>query len=82
MKVRLLLFAALRDLVGFDEQDVELPAGATALDLWELLRREHEGLLPFRKPPMTAVNQRYVPAETSLSEGDEVAFIPPVSGGH
>ena len=81
MKVRLLLFAVLRDIVGSDERDLEVADGARAIDLWNELRAAHPRIAPYERPPFTAVNQDYVPPETLLHDGDEVAFIPPVSGG-
>jgi superfamily II DNA helicase RecQ len=45
------------------------------------LRADYPRLAPYEKPPFTAVNQDYVQPETILRDGDEVAFIPPVSGG-
>lgn len=82
MKVRLLFFAVLRDIVGTDHQELEVPDGSRAVDLWSSLRDRHPELRHYARPPMTAVNEEYMPAETRLEEGDEVAFIPPVSGGH
>ena len=79
--VRLLLFAVLRDIVGSDHRDLTLSRGARALDVWNELRSAHSQLAPFAAPPFTAVNESYVSAETELAEGDELAFIPPVSGG-
>jgi molybdopterin synthase catalytic subunit/molybdopterin converting factor small subunit len=67
------LFAGLRERAGWSRRDVE---AATVADVWPLLELGDEpaGLL-------YAVNQRYAPRETVLAEGDEVAVIPPVSGG-
>lgn len=81
MRIRLLLFASYRDLAGADALDVELPAGSSAADL---VRRLHDGggrwaSLPDQ--PAIAVNQEYAPLSTALSDGDEVALIPPVAGG-
>lgn len=81
MKVRMLLFAVLRDVVGADERDLEVADGARAIDLWNDLRAAHPRIAPYERPPFTAVNQDYVQPETVLHDGDEVAFIPPVSGG-
>jgi molybdopterin converting factor subunit 1 len=81
MTVRLLTFAVLRDALGFGEQSLEIDAGTRVIDLWERLRREHRGLDRFSVPPLFAVNETYVPAETALRDGDELALIPPVSGG-
>jgi len=81
MKVRLLFFAVLRDIVGKSEADMEVAEGTRAADLWQRLRSQHEQLAAYAQPPMTAVNESYVRPEEVLREGDEVAFIPPVAGG-
>lgn len=81
MKVRLLFFAVLRDIVGKSETDVEVAEGTRALDLWEQLRAKYGQLAAYAQPPMTAVNESYVRADEVLRDGDEVAFIPPVAGG-
>jgi molybdopterin synthase catalytic subunit/molybdopterin converting factor small subunit len=67
------LFAGLRERAGWSEREVE---AATLADVWPSLGlgKEPEGLL-------YAVNRRYAPRDTSLADGDEVALIPPVSGG-
>jgi MoaE-MoaD fusion protein len=73
MTVSVRLFAGLRERAGWSQRDVE---AATVADVWSTLElgAEPAGLL-------YAVNQRYAPRETVLVEGDEVAVIPPVSGG-
>jgi len=81
MKVRLLFFAVLRDIVGKSETDVEVPDGTRAADLWQRLRAQHAPLAAYAQPPMTAVNESYVRPDAVLRDGDEVAFIPPVAGG-
>ena len=81
MKVRVRLFAALREAVGRAEVDLELPDGATAEDAWALLVLENPGLAERRKSLAASVNRRYSAFETPLAGGDEVVFIPPVSGG-
>ena len=80
MKVRLLFFAVLRDIVGKSETEWEVPDGTRAADLWQQLRAQHAKLVAAPQP-MTAVNESYVRPEEVLREGDEVAFIPPVAGG-
>ncbi len=76
MQVRLVLFAGLRQAAGFRERTVELPEGATVADLLATL-----------EPALTqrtfyvAVNEEYAHRDTPLKEGDEVALLPPVSGG-
>jgi molybdopterin synthase catalytic subunit len=77
MQVRVRLFAALRERAGATERELELPAGARAGDVWPALPElgaEPGGVL-------VAVNQEYVERDHELREGDEVALIPPVSGG-
>jgi molybdopterin converting factor small subunit len=80
LRVQLLHFALFRDAVGRESESRELPEGTRICDLWEVLKREHGALRAFAAPP-AAVNRLYVGPETVLSEGDEVAFLPPVAGG-
>lgn len=77
--VTLRCFAAVRDVLDTDALEVELPQGATAETLREKLGESHPALL--RVPVAFAVNRDYARAETVLADGDEVAFIPPISGG-
>jgi molybdopterin converting factor subunit 1 len=81
MKVRLLYFAVLRDIVGRSEDVMELPDGACAGDAWGLLRERYDVLRSYIQPPMIAVNESYVGADEPLRDGDDLAFIPPVAGG-
>jgi MoaE-MoaD fusion protein len=76
MHVTVRLFAGLRERAGFGERALELDDGADLGDVWPALGLGEEpgGLL-------YAVNREYAPAETALADGDEVALIPPVSGG-
>lgn len=81
IRVRLLLFAVLRDITGNAESDLVIRNGSTAGDVWQQLRERHPELAGYAAPPMTAVNMEYVSPDAPLREGDELAFIPPVSGG-
>jgi molybdopterin synthase catalytic subunit len=81
MIVRALFFATYRDIAGTDELAVELPAGARVADLVRHLRVGAPGLAALPESPVVAVNMDYAPHATALSEGDEVALIPPVAGG-
>jgi molybdopterin converting factor subunit 1 len=81
MKVKLLLFAVLSDIIGESTREIEVAEGTRAIDVWSELRAKHPRLEPYERPPFTAVNEQYVDADTVLGDGDEVAFIPPVSGG-
>lgn len=80
MRIRTLLFATYRDLAGTDRVDLDLPPGSTAGDLVARLRTR-AGLDVIPSDPALAVNQVYAPLDTSLSDGDEVALLPPVAGG-
>ena len=81
MRVRVRFFAGIREVVGRPEAQLELPEGATAADLWSRLAAEHPALLARRAGLAAAVNRRYAGLETTLGDGDEVVFVPPVSGG-
>lgn len=81
MKVRVKLFAMLRERAGTGDAFREIPEGSTVNDLWERLRREHGGLAGMNLKLLYAVNSEYVALDHELADGDEVAFIPPVSGG-
>ena len=82
MRVTVLLFAMLRQRAGTPSLELELPDGATAAEaLTALGSRDGLGELFARLPLRVAVNREYVPESTTLSSGDELAVIPPVSGG-
>jgi molybdopterin synthase catalytic subunit len=70
-----------RELAGTRALDVELRAGATVEDAWAALVERFPVLAPGRPAVRFAVNGSYAPAATGLGDGDEVAMIPPVSGG-
>jgi molybdopterin converting factor subunit 1 len=81
MRVTVRLFARLRDLAGTSEAHVELPDGATARALWATLVAQHTEFERYGSSVSTAVNEEYAQMDRTLSDGDEVAFLPPVSGG-
>jgi molybdopterin converting factor subunit 1 len=81
MLVTVRLFARLRELAGASELRQELPDGAIARTAWESLVRAHPGLAGYEAAISCAVNEEYAPLTTPLKHGDEVAFLPPVSGG-
>ncbi|MBK5260820.1 MAG: molybdopterin converting factor subunit 1 [Thermoanaerobaculia bacterium] len=81
MKVRLLLFAVLRDITGKSEAELSLADGTRAADVWQLMLRDYPRLAGYSQPPLIAVNENYAAPDTLLREGDELAFIPPVAGG-
>jgi molybdopterin converting factor subunit 1 len=81
VKVTALLFARLREQAGCSRFALELPAGATVADAYARLAGDHERLSPDHGTVRAAVNQEFAAWDAVLAEGDEVAFIPPVSGG-
>lgn len=81
MNVRLLLFASFREALGKADMELELPPGATAEELFSLLRERNSGLAALRPFTTFAVNREVVDGRTVLHDGDEVALLQPVSGG-
>ena len=81
MRVRVRLFASLRETAGRSEVVLDLDAGASAEDAWRGLVAQHPALEPRRASLAAAVNRRYAAFTTPLADGDELVFIPPVSGG-
>jgi molybdopterin converting factor subunit 1 len=81
MRVRVRLFAIQRELAGTREHPLELAEGATVEDAWEALIAAYPALAPGRASVRFARNGAYADAATQLADGDEVAMIPPVSGG-
>jgi molybdopterin converting factor subunit 1 len=81
MRIRALFFASYREIAGAEQLDVMLPAGARISDLVMHLRAGEGRWAGLPERPAVAVNLTYAPLSTVLAEGDEVAFIPPVSGG-
>ena len=81
MRVTVRLFARLRDLVGVGELQREVPAGATVRTVWDALAAEYPVVAPYAESMSCAVNADYARLTTAVGEGDEIAFLPPVSGG-
>ncbi|MGH9745859.1 MAG: molybdenum cofactor biosynthesis protein [Candidatus Acidiferrales bacterium] len=81
MRVRVLFFGQLKDIVGLAQDDAELSDGARVEDLFERYGRRFPRLAEFRLSIAASVNQEYAEWRAPLSSGDEVAFLPPVSGG-
>ena len=81
MHVTIRLFARLRELAGASELTREVPDGSTAMDVWSALAREFPPLADYSKTIAVAVNEDYARPSTRVRDGDEVAFLPPVSGG-
>lgn len=81
MRVRVLFFGQLKEIVGVAQEEAELSDGARVEDLFERYGRRFPKLAEFRPSIAASINQEYALWTASLSTGDEVAFLPPVSGG-
>jgi len=80
MRIRARCFATLRELSAA-RSDLDLPADASVADAWDALVSRHAGLAPHRPYTQPARNGTAVRWDERLADGDEVAFLPPVSGG-
>jgi len=78
--VRVRFLARLRELAGTDREDVKSSAGANVASVYAAMRAYHPALPP-QDGVRAALNQEFVEWDTAVADGDEVAFIPPVSGG-
>ena len=81
MRVRVLAFARLRELLGFGQRDIEGAPGATIEALWAQLVRTAPPAFALRASTRFARNGFIVDGTTALLDGDEVALMPPVGGG-
>lgn len=81
MIVHLRFFASLRERLKMRAAERTLADGATVAELWNALCRERPDLEPLSASITFAVNREYVDRAHRLADGDEVALIPPVSGG-
>src|SRR4051812_23247984 len=81
MRITVRLFAMLRQQAGWRERDFDLPDGATIDDAWEALIQQTPALAAQRDHVRFARNREYATADQQLSDGDELALIPPVAGG-
>ena len=81
MQVRLRFFAAAREAMGQSAMSLDVPEGCTVADLRARLRAERPAFAALPPDMLVSVNLEYRTPDYRLSEGDEVAFIPPVSGG-
>ena len=81
MNIEVLLFARLRELVGHDRVVVQRQELFTVRDVWDGLRAQYPQVEGFGKSLLISVNQEFAGWDTSIREGDELAFFPPVSGG-
>lgn len=79
--VKVRFFARLREQAGVEVESLQVPAGSSLADLYAGLTRSHPALERERTAVRGAINQEFASWDAIVSAGDEVAFIPPVSGG-
>jgi molybdopterin synthase sulfur carrier subunit len=77
MKIKVKLFASLRDALGYAEREIEIADGNTLNDVWKQVCPNSD----WRDEILMAVNKDYASPDTLIKDGDEVAFFPPVTGG-
>jgi molybdopterin converting factor small subunit len=80
IQVNIKCFSQVKYALETDEINLELEAGTTTVELEKIIREKASGKLN-QVTLRVAINQKYVPNETELIDGDEVVFIPPVQGG-
>jgi molybdopterin converting factor subunit 1 len=81
VRVTVKLFARLRDIAGSSEMARDVAPGATIGSVWRELANEYPELANYERSISSAVNADYAKMDQVLSDGDEIAFLPPVSGG-
>ena len=82
MRITVRLFARLRDLAGHEEITCDIGPGATIADVWQEITVRAPALAPFGRAVSAAQNAEYARMTTPVRDGDEIAFLPPVSGGN
>ena len=81
VQVRVLFFGRLRELIGVAEEGVDLPVGTTLAQVFEKYAERFPKLAGFRSSMVVSRNQEFAAWDTRVAAGDEIAFLPPVSGG-
>jgi len=81
MQIRVLFFGRLKEIVGRAEDSVDVAEGARIEELFTRYRHIYPELAPYRPSLVASRNQEFAPWNAPLASGDEVAFLPPVSGG-
>ena len=80
--IQLRYFAVLREHLGRSEETLDVPVGTTTSEAYALVTADQPRLAGLRRSMMLMVNEEYVRGDHMLADGDELAFIPPVSGGN
>src|ERR1700753_3255981 len=81
MRAKVLFFGVLRDVAGLASEDAEFPPGASLRSVFDSYADRFPQFRQMASSIVIAHNREFAPLSASLSEGDEVAFLPPVSGG-
>ncbi|MEM9483996.1 MAG: MoaD/ThiS family protein [Cyanobacteria bacterium P01_F01_bin.116] len=81
ISVTLKLFAAYQEALGLPDMVVELPEAITVGELCDLICTQYPDLKQWRELTRFGINLQFVEANTPINDGDEIVFIPPVSGG-
>jgi len=81
LRIKVKLFASFRDIVGTKEEDLTLPEGTTVQQLLDRYIERFPQMAKFREHIILSVNKDYGAPARVLKDGDEVSFLPPVSGG-
>ncbi len=81
VRVTIVAFARLRELIGAGSRTMELETGSSVRDLWRMLADSYPELEPMTDSTRVARNGRLVSFDAPLAQGDEVALLPPVGGG-
>ncbi len=81
MRVTVRFFARLRELAGAETVSIEVTAPATVSTVWQAVTQAAPDLVPFERAISCAINAEFSRMSHPVSEGDDVAFLPPVSGG-
>ena len=81
MRVTVRLFARLRDITGASALTRECETGATVADVWRQLACEYPDLARYERSISSAINADYARMSHVVNDGDDIAFLPPVSGG-
>ena len=81
LRVKVLFFGRVRELTGITEESIEMPEGATLSELFEHYLKRFPPLAGLRPSLVASRNQEFAAWDTPLESGDDIAFLPPVSGG-
>ncbi len=81
MKIKVLYFSSLKDKLGKQTEEIDLPENSTVQNLISILKEKYPNISDSLDNVMFALNEEYVDKDSPLKDGDTVALIPPVSGG-